>query len=76
MPRKRKGLDDEALFRAIHSGGKKYVSYEEGAKLYSVGRNSFIELAHDARAVRNIKGRVIVNIAIVDEYIEIMGSTI
>lgn len=48
------------------------MSYAEGAKLYSLGRNSFIELAQEANAVRKIGGRAIVNVQILNEYIETM----
>lgn len=48
------------------------MSYAEGAKLYSLGRNSFIELAQEENAVRKIGGRAIVNVQILNEYIETM----
>ena len=54
----------------VHAGAKKFVRYEEGAKLYSIGRNSFIELARDADAVYKIKGCAVVNVQKVDKFIE------
>lgn len=46
------------------------MRYEEGAKLYSVGRNTFIELANEADAVFKYHGCAIVNIQKIDEFIE------
>ena len=51
MPRERKKCTKEELEHLVGSGAKKYVRYEEGAKLFSVGRNTFIEMAKDANAV-------------------------
>lgn len=62
----------EELEAMIRCSQKQYVSYEEGAKLYSLGRNSFIELAQEANAVRKIGARAIVNVQKVNEYIETM----
>lgn len=62
----------EALELLIQCSQKPYVSYAEGAKLYSLGRNSFIELAQEANAVRKIGGRAIVNVQKLNEYIETM----
>ena len=46
------------------------MRYDEGAKLYSIGRNSFIELARDADAIYKIKGCAVVNVNKVDKFIE------
>ena len=70
MPKKRNQYTPEELESAVASGAKKYVRYEEGAKLYSVGRNTFIELANEADAVFKYHGCAIVNIRKIDEYIE------
>ena len=51
MPRARAFLSIEELEALVHAGAKKFVRYEEGAKLYSIGRNSFIDLAREADAV-------------------------
>ena len=50
MPRARACLSIEELEALVHAGAKKFVRYEEGAKLYSIGRNSFIDLAREADA--------------------------
>ena len=62
----------ETLELLIKCSQKPYVSYAEGAKLYSLGRNSFMELAQEANAVRKIGGRAIVNVQKLNEYIETM----
>lgn len=68
LPRARSNIDE--LEKLVKDGTKKYVRYEEGAKLYSMGRNSFMELAKDAKAVFRYKGAALVNIQKVDMYIE------
>lgn len=72
MPRERKRYTVEELEKVITSGAKKYVRYEEGAKLYSMGRNTFIDLARQANAVYKFKGVALVNVKKVDEYMEYM----
>lgn len=49
---------------------KKMVRYEEGAKLYSLGRNKFMDLAKDAHAVYIIDRVALVNLDILDKYLE------
>lgn len=70
MPRARACLSIEELEALVHAGAKKFVRYEEGAKLYSIGRNSFIDLAREADAVYKIKGCAVVNVQKVDRFIE------
>lgn len=50
--------------------GKKFVRYDEGAKLYSMGLHSFQELAREANAVYHVKRIVLVNTEVIDEYME------
>ena len=49
---------------------KKFVRYDEGAKLYSMGLHSFQELAREANAVYHVKRIVLVNTEVIDEYME------
>ena len=51
-------------------GRKKFVRYDEGAKLYSMGLHSFQELARDANAVYHVKRIVLVNTELIDVYME------
>ena len=68
MSRARKEV--EQLEEMVVSGRKKFVRYDEGAKLYSMGLHTFQNLAKDAGAVYRIKGIVLVNMELVDEYLE------
>lgn len=70
MSNKRKGIEE--LEVAVKSGVKKYVRYGEGAKLYSMGVRSFMDLSKEANAVRKIKRVCLVNIEVVNRYIEDM----
>ena len=54
----------------IAYGKKKFVRYDEGAKLYSMGLHSFQELAKEANAVYHVKRIVLVNTEVIDEYME------
>ncbi len=58
------------LEKMLQYGRKKFVRYDEGAKIYSMGLHSFQNLARDAGAVYKIKGVVLVNTQVVDEYLE------
>ena len=58
------------LEKMLQYGRKKFVRYDEGAKIYSMGLHSFQNLPKDAGAVYKIKGVVLVNTQVVDEYLE------
>lgn len=66
----RREIELERLEKLISDGGKKFVSYNEGAELLSLGLHSFEALAKDAKAVYKIRGRSLVNIQLVYEYME------
>lgn len=68
MPRKRKEIPE--LEKMLQYGKKKFVRYDEGAKLYSMGLHSFQNLAREAGAVYHVKRVVLVNTQIIDEYLE------
>ena len=67
----RRGPD---LDRFLEGKKRTFVSYAEGALLYSMGIHSFMELAKEAKAVYHIKRIVLVNTEKLDEYIEVMYS--
>jgi len=52
------------------NNNKKYVRYPEGAERYSMGIQSFMKLAKEAKATRRIRHLVLVNTEILDQYIE------
>ena len=53
--------DVPELENLLKYGKKKFVRYDEGAKLYSMGLHSFQELAREANAVYHVKRIVLVN---------------
>lgn len=58
------------LENLLKYGKKKFVRYDEGAKLYSMGLHSFQELAKEANAVYHVKRIVLVNTEVIDAYLE------
>ncbi len=49
---------------------KRFVRYTEGAEMYSMGLTKFQELAKDAKACYKVNQLVLVNLDILDEYLE------
>ena len=49
---------------------KKFVRYQEGAKMYSMGVTKFQELAKEAKACYKRGQLVLVNTEIIDKYLE------
>ena len=70
MPKVRKEIDKEKMEKLMVGHRKKFVRYDEGAAIYSMGKTTFRELARDAGAVYHVKGIVLVNTEIVDQYLE------
>lgn len=68
MPKVRKDIPE--LEKMVQTGRKKFVRYEEGTKLYSMGLHTFQQLAKDAKAVYHVKRVVLVNTELIDEYLE------
>ena len=50
---------------------KKYVRYKDGAEMYGMGITSFMRWAKEAKAVYKIRNIALVNIEILDEYMEL-----
>ena len=68
MPKMRTEVKD--LETQVQNGTKRFVRYAEGAALYSLGLHTFQEIAKEANAVYKVKRCVIVNLDIVNEYLE------
>ena len=68
MPKVRKEIPE--LEKLVQVGRKKFVRYEEGAMLYSMGVHTFQQLAKDARSVYHVKRIVLVNLDLIDEYLK------
>lgn len=64
----------EKMRSDVESGKKRYVRYKEGAELYSMGQHGFMDLAKEAKAVRKINGVCLVNVQVLDQYIEDLYS--
>lgn len=56
--------------KAKKTNYKRFVRYTEGAEMYSMGISKFQELAKDAKACYKINRLVLVNLDILDEYLE------
>lgn len=70
MPKAREEIKPEVLKNLVKSGQKKFVRYDEGAVLYSLGLHTFQDLAKEAGAVYHVKRVVLVNTEKVDQYLE------
>ncbi len=70
MPRPRTEIPNETLERLVNTGQKKFIRYNEGPTLYSIGKHSFQKLAKEAGAVYHIRNIVLVNTEKLDAYIE------
>lgn len=68
MARKRSEVPE--MEKMLQYGRKKFVRYDEGAKIYSMGLHTFQDLAKEAGAISRIKREVLVNTDIIDEYLE------
>ena len=66
MYKRADGTDLEALEIMANAACK------EGAMLYSLGLHLFSDLAKDAGAKRRIGSRILVNVEVLDKYIEDM----
>ena len=77
MAHKRNSVEVPELEKLLAGKKKKYVRYEEGAVLYSMGKNSFRQVAQDAHAIVRLKRIALVNVEVLDEYVrhpEISGK--
>lgn len=54
---------------------KRFVRYAEGAEMYSMGITKFQELAKGAHACYKVNQLVLVNLDILDEYLETFRIT-
>ena len=49
---------------------KRFVRYADGAEMYSMSLSKFQQLAKDAQACYKVNQLVLVNLDIIDEYLE------
>lgn len=57
------------------TNNKRFVRYSEGAEMYSMGKTKFQELAKDAKACYKVNQLVLVNLDILDAYLETFRIT-
>ena len=67
-----KDIDVEMLRIVVEAAQKRYISIAAGRMLYSLGVHTFEKLAKDSGARRVIGGGVLVNVQVLNEYIEAM----
>lgn len=65
-----KRRENENMENLLINGRKKFVKYDEGAAMFSMGIHSFMDLAKEAKAVYRIRRIVLVNTEIIEEYLE------
>ena len=56
--------------RTKKTNNKRFVRYSEGAEMYSMSVSKFMQLATDAKACYKVNQLVLVNLDIIDEYLE------
>ena len=70
MEHKAASFEVPELEKILDKKKKRYVGYEEGMVLYSMGKISFRKLAQDAHALLRIKKIAIVDLDMLDDYLE------
>ena len=56
--------------RTKKTNNKRFVGYPEGAEMYSMSLSKFQQLAKDAKACYKMNRLVLVNLDILEEYLE------
>ena len=56
--------------RTKKTNNKRFVRYPEGAEMYSMSLSKFQQLAKDAKECYKMNSLVLVNLDILDEYLE------
>ena len=54
----------------VTAKNKRFVRYADGAEMYSMSVSKFMQLAKDAKACYKVNQLVLVNLDIIDEYLE------
>ena len=70
MEHKAASFEVPELERTLAKKKKRYVNYKEGMALYSMGKISFRKLAQEAHALLRIKKIAIIDLDILDDYLE------
>lgn len=67
---KKRNKDIEKIKHLVENGSKRWVRYDEGALLYSVGIHTFQRLAKDAKACYRVGGVTLIDTQKLDKFIE------
>ncbi len=67
---KKRNKDVEKIKRLVADGSKRWVRYDEGAILYSVGIHTFQKLARYAKACYKVGGVTLIDTHKLDRFIE------
>ena len=67
---KKREKDMERIRKEIANGSKRWVRYDEGAELYSVGVHTFRKIAQDARAIYKVGNVILIDTIKLDRFIE------
>ena len=67
---KKRNKDIEKIKHLVENGSKRWVRYDEGALLYSVGIHTFQRLAKDAKACYRVGGVTLIDTQQLDKFIE------
>ena len=67
---KKRNKDIEKIKHLVENGSKRWVRYDEGALLYSVGIHTFQKLAKDAKACYRVGGVTLIDTQKLDKFIE------
>ena len=70
MAQKADSFQVPELEKILAGKKKKYVRYEEGMTIYSMGKIALRKLAQDAHALIYLKHTAVINVEVLDEYIE------
>ena len=70
LPVARKMVMEQMDSRTKKTNNKRFVRYSEGAEMYSMSVSKFMQLAKDAKACYKVNQLVLVNLDIIDEYLE------
>ena len=62
--------DMQDNYKETRAKSKKFVRYADGAELYSMSVSKFMQMAKDAKACYKVNQLVLVNLEIIDKYLE------
>ena len=62
--------ENENCKELVQSGVKKYVRYDEGTQLFSMGLTTFKKVAKEAGAVIKVHRITLVNVQLIENYLD------